>query len=132
MNRRGTIKAITAGAMAAVVAPVAAQAAGSPDAELVALCARAKAAYEAWNAHIAGCQTIEEEKEVMRTGQPLEDEADRLIAMVPEHRATSPEGMKAVAELTATYCCISAAAVEHGTMDRRLVAMLIRDARGLA
>lgn len=104
MNRRRTIKAIAGGAVAAVVAPVVAQAAASPDADLIAMADRYVALSAQYNAayRLPGL-TIEAEEAIDRQNAPIEAEMRSLLDRIARTPARTPEGVAAIARAAWAY-----------------------------
>ena len=135
MNRRRTIKAIAGGAVAAVVAPVAAQAAGSPDAELIAMADRYVALEARYNAayKVPGL-TIEAEEAIDRQNAPIEAEMHEILDRIARTPARTPEGVAAIARAAWAYSDPSDLDPENEALylSDRLAARLMLDARRLA
>ena len=135
MNRRRTIKAIAGGAVAAVVAPVAAQAAGSPDAELIAMADRYVALEARYNAayKVPGL-TIEAEEAIDRQNAPIEAEMHEILDRIARTPARTPEGVAAIARAAWAYSDPTDLDPENEALylSDRIAARLMIDARRLA
>ena len=135
MNRRGTIKAITAGAMAAVVAPVAAQAAASPDADLVAMADRYVALSAKYDAayKVPGI-TIEMEEEIDKRTAPVEAEMNDILDRMSRTPARTAVGVAAIARAALAYSDPTDLDPENEALylSDRLAARLMTDAGRLA
>ncbi|MFT2093104.1 hypothetical protein ACMS1Z_00245 [Acidiphilium multivorum] len=134
MNRRGTIKAITAGAVAAVVAPVAAQAASTPDADLIAMADRYVALSAKYNAayKVPGL-TIEMEEAIDQQTAPIEAEMQGLLDRIARTPARTPEGVAAIARAAWAYSDPTDLDPENEALylSDRLAARLMLDAQRL-
>lgn len=135
MSRRRTIKAITVGAIAAVVAPVAAQAASSPDSELIAMADRYVALEAAYSrAYKVPGITIEMEEAIDRQNAPVEAEIHRLLDRITRTPARTPEGVAAIARAAWAYSDPLDLDPENEDLylSDRIAARLMLDARRLA
>ena len=135
MNRRRTIKAIAGGAVAAVVAPVVAQAAASPDADLIAMADRYVALSAQYNAayRLPGL-TIEAEEAVDRQNAPIEAEMQGLLDLIARTPARTPEGVAAIARAALAYADPTDLDPENEDLylSDRIAARLMIDAGRLA
>ena len=135
MNRRATIRAGLAGAAAAVVAPVAAQAAGSADAELIAIADRYVALEARYNeAYKVPGLTIEMEEAIDRQNASIEAEMRGLLDRIARTPARTPEGVAAIARAALAYADPTDLDPENEALylSDRLAARLMIDARRLA
>ncbi len=135
MNRRGTIKAIAGGAVAAVVAPVAAQAAGSPDAELIAMADRYVALEASYNrAYKVSGLTIEAEEAIDKRMAPVEAEMHEILDRIARTPARTPAGLAAIARAAWAYSDPTDLDPENEALylSDRIAARLMIDARRLA
>jgi len=135
MNRRGTIRAALAGAAAAVVAPVVAQAAASPDAELIAIAGRyvdLEARYNA--AYKVPGLTIEMEEEIDERMAPVEAEMSDILDRITRTPAQTTAGLAAVARVLTAYLDPRDRDPEDESRNLcdRLTSRLVRDARRFA
>ncbi len=135
MNRRGTFKAITAAAMGAVVAPVVAQAAPGPDADLIAMADRYVALEARYNAayKVPGL-TIEMEEAIDRQNAPIEAEMHEILDRIARTPARTPEGVAAIARAALAYADPTDLDPEnnHLHLTDRIAARLMLDARRFA
>ncbi|MFT2094382.1 hypothetical protein ACMS1Z_06810 [Acidiphilium multivorum] len=133
MNRRATIRAGLAGAAAAVAAPAVAYAAGSPDAELIALCDRFVARERVYRSYFeGGANYIADEATQDAVTERITEEQVELIDAIVEHRATTLEGLKAVALAYAAYCPDIGGPDSESYPEEKLISMLARDVRRMA
>jgi hypothetical protein len=104
MNRRRTLKAAMAGAAAAIVAPAVAQAAGNPDAELIAMCDRYVALDATYNAaYREPGLTIEAEEKIDQQTAPMQDEMNDILDRITRTEAKTPAGVAAIARVVTAY-----------------------------
>lgn len=136
MNRRATIKVLTAGAAAAIaIPPVAAQAADSPDAALVAMADRYVALEARYNAaYKAPGLTIEMEEAIDRQNAPIEAEMEHLLDRITRTPARTPEGVAAIARAALSYSDPTDLDPENEALylSDRIAARLMADAARLA
>ncbi len=135
MNRRETIKALTAGATAAIAAPAVAQAAGNPDAALAVMADRYIHLFKAYEAaYRTPGLTIEQEEEIDRRTAPMQAEMNDILDRMTRTPATTPAGVAAMARVATLYLD----PLERNPEDERLclsdrlAARLFHDARRLA
>lgn len=104
MNRRETIRAGLAGAAAAVVIPAVANAAGNPDADLVAMADRYLHLFNAYeNAYRTPGLTIPQEKEIDRRTAPMQAEMNDILDRITRTDAKTPAGVAAIARVVTAY-----------------------------
>lgn len=133
MNRRETIRAAVAGAAAAIAAPAVAQAAGNPDAELIALCDRFVARERVYRSYFeGGANYIADEAAQDPVTERITEEQVELIDAIVKHRATTLEGLKAVVLAYAAYCPDISGPDSDSYPEEKLTAMLARDVRRMA
>ncbi len=131
MNRRRTLASLAAGTAAALVAQIAAHA-GSPDAELIALCTRFDANERRYLALYSDDIPIEDETARDALAEPIQAEQRDLAERITNYRITTLAGFAAVARSLGLWDSTIGEPSEHSGIDEQLVAMLVRDARRLA
>ena len=135
MNRRHTLKAAVASAAAAIVAPALAQAAGNPDAELIAMCDRYGALDATYNAaYREPGLTIEAEERIDQQTAPLQAEMNDILDRITRTDAKTPAGVAAIARVVTAYLDPSERDPEDEDryLSDRLISRLTREAGRLA
>ncbi len=104
MNRRSTMRAAMAGAAAAIAAPALANAAGNPDAALIALADRYITLDAQYNAayRMPGL-TIEAEEAIDQQTAPMQDEMNDILERITRTEAKTPAGVAAISRVVTAY-----------------------------
>ncbi|WP_287799260.1 hypothetical protein [Acidiphilium sp.] len=96
MNRRHTLKAAVAGAAAAIAAPALANAAGNPDAKLIAFCDRFTALeHEKRRIYATAADTVEADRAANAATAPIFEEQGHILDRVHEMEAVTWDGLRA-------------------------------------
>ncbi len=135
MNRRSTIRAAMASAAAAMVAPAVANAAGNPDAELIAMCDRYIALDAQYNAaYRVPDLTMETEEKIDQQTAPMQDEMNDILDRITRTEAKTPAGVAAIARVVTAYLDPSERDPEDEDryLSDRLISRLTREAGRLA
>ena len=135
MNRRHTLKAAVASAAAAIVAPAVANAAGNPDAELIAMCDRYVALDAQYNAaYREPGLTIEAEEKIDQQTAPMQDEMNDILDRITRTEAKTPAGVAAIARVVTAYLDPRERDPEDESryLSDRLISRLTREAGRLA
>ena len=135
MNRRHTLKAAVASAAAAIVAPAVANAAGNPDAELIAMCDRYAALDAQYNAaYREPGLTIEAEEKIDQQTAPMQDEMNDILDRITRTEAKTPAGVAAIARVVTAYLDPRERDPEDESryLSDRLISRLTREAGRLA
>ena len=135
MNRRHTLKAAVASAAAAIVAPAVANAAGNPDAELIAMCDRYVALDATYNAaYRMPDLTIETEEKIDQQTAPLQEEMNGILDRITRTDAKTPAGVAAIARVVTAYLDPRERDPEDESryLSDRLISRLTREAGRLA
>lgn len=131
MNRRRTLAGFAAGTAAALVVPMAAMA-GTPDAELIAMCARFTDLEKTKKAiYSTGPDSIEADRQKESMISPLQEEQEAILDRIVDMKAITVEGLKARLRMIMVYepQCID---MPQGWDDYMVAALLTDMQRVLA
>jgi hypothetical protein len=133
MNRRRTLATLAAGTAAALAAPIAGNAAPNPDARLIDLCAQFDANEQLYLSYYSGgANEITDDDERDAVVDPLQEAQRALVEQITSQRATTIAGFTAVARSLGLWDSQIGAPEDHDTINDKLIAMLVRDARDVS
>ncbi len=132
MNRRAALSGLVAATAAATAASVGISQAAAADAELIALCAQFDANERRYIALYADNLAIEDEAARDAIAEPIQAEQRDLAERITSYRITTLAGFAAVARSLGLWDSTIGEPEDHSGVNEQLVAMLVRDARGLA
>jgi len=133
MNRRRTLASLAAGTAAALAAPLAAMASPNPDARLIDLCRQFDENERHYlSIYPGGANAISDDDERDAIADPLQEAQRIMVEEITNHRATTLAGFTAVARSLGLWDSQIGAPEHHDTINDKLVAMLVRDARAMS